>query len=176
MTLTFRELYKYRHSFYGLEPCDLYAQHYICMHGCTHACIHNCTHACTHTYTKRTCPHTRTHAHTGDTCSDGAVRLVGGSDAKEGRVEVCFNNTWSSVCSEGWDSNDAAVVCRQLGLMPQSEELQKRQQICEKQSFLSLNISGRYLPWTDMLHSSKHFESLIFCSLWCICSCETCKI
>ena len=49
-------------------------------------------------------------------CTDGHVRLVGGQDTNEGRVEICSNGVWGSVYGGGgWDSLDASVVCRQLG-------------------------------------------------------------
>ena len=51
-----------------------------------------------------------------DSCFDeGDVRLANGSSAQEGRVEVCINGSYGTICDDKWSSLDASVVCRQLG-------------------------------------------------------------
>ena len=47
-------------------------------------------------------------------CTNGDIRLVGSSSSTSGRVEVCVNNQWGTICDDYWDNNDAKVVCRML--------------------------------------------------------------
>ena len=48
-------------------------------------------------------------------CNDGDIRLEGSTLEGEGRVEVCMNEVWGTVCDDFFTTVDANVVCRQLG-------------------------------------------------------------
>ena len=52
-------------------------------------------------------------------CETGSVRLVGSVDilagTREGRIEVCINDAWGTVCNNRFTSEDAGTVCVGLG-------------------------------------------------------------
>lgn len=44
------------------------------------------------------------------------MRIVGGISVFEGRVELCINEIWNTICADGaWTNNDANVACREAG-------------------------------------------------------------
>ena len=48
-------------------------------------------------------------------CNSGDLHLVGGERESEGRVEICVEGFWGTVCDSGWDQTAALVVCKQSG-------------------------------------------------------------
>ena len=48
-------------------------------------------------------------------CSTGDLRLRGGSTQYEGRIEMCYNGLWGSICRSNFLEDEARVVCNQLG-------------------------------------------------------------
>ena len=55
------------------------------------------------------------------TCPNGAIRLAGGQSTNEGRVEICVDNQYGTICDDNWDDRDAAVVCAQMGFSRMSK-------------------------------------------------------
>ena len=51
-------------------------------------------------------------------CTNGEIRIVNGSTALQGRVEVCVDGNWGTICDAGWGAPEAMVACRQLGFSP----------------------------------------------------------
>ena len=52
---------------------------------------------------------------TGGGCTLGDLRLMGGTNSMEGRVEICIDGVWGTVSDDGWSTVDAQIACRQLG-------------------------------------------------------------
>ena len=65
----------------------------------------------------------------GNNCTEGAIRfragggVGGGASQFVGRVvEICHRNVWGAVCADSWDTLDARVACRQLGLPSEGKD------------------------------------------------------
>ena len=48
-------------------------------------------------------------------CATGDIRLAGYNLPTQGRVEICIDGVWGTVCNNDWGTADAVVTCRQLG-------------------------------------------------------------
>ena len=48
-------------------------------------------------------------------CTEGGVRLMDGPSPNKGRLEVCINQTWATVCRSGFGVEEARAACAQLG-------------------------------------------------------------
>ena len=49
-----------------------------------------------------------------DSCVSGSMRLTSGSGNMTGRVELCLEGKWGTVCNDTFNANAARVVCKQL--------------------------------------------------------------
>ena len=58
-------------------------------------------------------------------CTNGKIRLVNGLSNLEGRVEICVEGVWGTICDNNFDVNDARVICRQLEYPYQSMKIGK---------------------------------------------------
>ena len=49
-------------------------------------------------------------------CTNGELSLVDGLSDYEGRLEMCYNNEWGTICDDDWTQFATNVACRKLGL------------------------------------------------------------
>ena len=53
-----------------------------------------------------------------ESCNSGETRLVGSDIQSAGRVELCIDATWTTICDANWDLRDAQVACQHFGYSP----------------------------------------------------------
>jgi deleted-in-malignant-brain-tumors protein 1 len=112
-------------------------------------------------------------------CAYGAIRLQGGT-TMQGRVEICNNNVWGTVCDDFWGAPDASVACRQLGFSPTGllSESQTPQRhyfsACSTTSGLPFSVGAVALTtgftngagqiWLDNVQCTGTEENLLSCT------------
>ena len=68
---------------------------------------------------------------------------------REGRVEICINNAWGTVCDTLFGREDATVVCGQL------EGFQSEGESCINTALFLQQISSSYTPKINDVRTQK---------------------
>ena len=89
-----------------------------------------------------------------DTPNTPPVRLAGGKNSSEGRIEIFYLSRWGTVCSDHFGNDDAVVVCHQLGFSGVEE-------------VVSVEVfgSGNGQVWIDNVHCTGYEERITDCHL-----------
>ena len=82
------------------------------------------------------------------------MRLNGGTNKLEGRVEILYQGIWGTICDDGWDNIDATVVCRQLGFLNGTATMQAQFNVVTDPVWLSqVDCLGNESKLTHCIHS-----------------------
>ena len=103
------------------------------------------------------------------------IRLVGGQNPREGRVEVFHQGVWGTVCGDRWTLRESVVVCRQLGLgyakyafthdkfqpMPSGRVMLLSGVRCHMKEISLLDC--RHIGWNNIKCSSRNNTAGVMC-------------
>lgn len=80
------------------------------------------------------------------------VRLIGGKNKQEGRVEVLHDGQWGTVCDDDWGLKEATIVCKELGF--------GKAALAVKHSYFG---KGEGIIWMDNVNCFGYETSLTQC-------------
>ena len=93
-----------------------------------------------------------------DIAIDGDLRLVGGRDHSEGKIEVYYRGIWAGICDDYFDQYDANVICRQLGYIAVVEYY-----CCSKYNDSHIMGINQTLFWLDHLECTGSEKNIMQC-------------
>ena len=104
-----------------------------------------------------------------------------GASSYEGRVELCIDGEWGTICDNFWSDLDAVVVCRQLSFGLSDALAVPGAQYGQGNGTVHLDrffCSGDEKYLTDCIHAPASTNCLhsqdagVVCSgIWCVCVC-----
>ena len=80
-----------------------------------------------------------TESHTSQSGTEGSIRLVGGSNHHEGRLELFTLGHWATVCPSFFGLEEATVACHQLGFGT-ALTVYRKAEFGQGSNLISLNI------------------------------------
>ncbi len=109
-----------------------------------------------------------------ENCNTGDLRLANSQSPNSGRLEICFNRAWGTICRNSMNTQGYNVACKQLGYQPYGEFV-----LCQIQPIDNIKIIGRrlllfkikcfcwYWQWTYFcLRFSLHWDGKFNSGMW----------
>nr|XP_046256920.1 scavenger receptor cysteine-rich type 1 protein M130-like [Scatophagus argus] len=123
---------------------------------------------CDSTRTRRRVQGKRTSAYSLEVICSESVRLLGQSNVCAGHVEVKSDRRWISVCQDGFNSEAAEVVCKQMGCGPPDDFMEsqgKEKGLVLGKQFQCKGNESRLDYCASSVHNNCTPASAISCSL-----------
>lgn len=101
-------------------------------------------------------------------CKDGNIRLLEAGESLgilQGTIQMCYNNSYGTICSDGWDYNDAHVLCNQSNI-PGNDEFNTVKWCKTIISLLIALRAGSVAPFSDA-HFGAGFGNILFSNFSC---------
>lgn len=90
------------------------------------------------------------------TCNENAVRLANGTFEQEGRVEICLNGVWGTICDYYWEPTDGYVLCKQIGFQ------NSRMHFIMEKIIINLKRQAVSNIWYKLVHSHPPIAYLCY--------------